>query len=334
MKSLSKIAWGFVVVITASLMFSGSSWAQEEDIFGIERKISRKSESNVGNVFRNAVSLISFEIAPGYGYHQDQMDFSSAVPEAYPIRDVSDNMMPIENPGTFKGNEFAFPLNAGIRINMFGFFTIGGGYGREFGKIQNLSLAQQEFQLEGTSYTFDKLYGTFGLVLYNARRRAAFLQWKYRRYSGSNYYMQSELKQRVRQDYPWHFILEGEYGKLKINKAYDSHLTATEPFYSLGLRVEREFSEYARIFIKPAASFSTLSYNKIVTQNTVEIPESHAIKQNLYTLNIGLSVSIPGTKRCKVGGCGVVMKHLHNGVEFRGSSIWKRQHRKVGQWYN
>src|SRR5690554_7208440 len=116
MKSLSKIAWGFVVVIAASLMYSGTSLAQEEDIFGIERKISRKSESNVGNVFRNAVSLISFEIAPGYGYHQNQMDFSSALPEEYPIQNMSEVMMPIESTGTFKGDEFAFPLNAGIQI--------------------------------------------------------------------------------------------------------------------------------------------------------------------------------------------------------------------------
>jgi len=334
MNGLSKIGRGLIIAALASVILPVRSLAQEEDIFGIERKISsRKSESNVGNVFRNAVSKISFEIAPGYGYHQNRLDFSSAVPEAYPIHNGSDVSMPIGNTGTFEGADYAFPVNAGLRINMFGFFTIGGGYGREFGKMQNLGLAGQEFQLEGTSYTFDKFYGTFGLVLYNAQRRAAFLRWRYRKYSGNNYYMQSELKQRVRQDYPWHFILEGEYGSLKINKSYDSHLSVTEPFYSLGLRIERDFSEYARIFVKPAASFSALSYDRIVSENNVEIPESHTIKQNLYTVNVGLSISILGTKRCKVGGCGVVMKHLHNGVEFRGSSIWKMQDRKVGQWY-
>src|SRR5690606_28936289 len=61
----------------------------------------------------------------------------------------------------------------------------------------------------------------------------------------------SELKQRVRQDYPWNFILEGEYGTIKLRKSYDSHLSATDPYYALGLRIEREFSEYARLFIKP-----------------------------------------------------------------------------------
>ena len=310
------------------------SFAQEEDIFGIERKLGgRKSESNVGNVFRNAISVFSLEISSGAGYHTDQLDYMSVLPEAYPIETVVD-LASVEAQGPYKVGDYAFPVDLGIRLNMFDFFTLGGGYGREFGKIGNYEMGDHRLQLEGTSYTYDKLYGTFGLVLYNARRRASFLTWRYRRYSGNNYYMQSQLKQRIRQEYPWHFVLEGEYGSLKIKKAYDSHLSATEPFYSLGLRIEREFSEYAKIYLKPAASFYKLAYDKTVVHNGVEVFETQPIKQNIYTLNIGLSVSIPGTKRCKVAGCGVVMKHLHDGVEYRGSSIWKRQNRKVGQWYN
>lgn len=144
--------------------------------------------------------------------------------------------------------------------------------------------------------------------------------------------MQGELSQRVRANYPWLFVLEGEYGSVKINKGYDSHLNVNEPFYSLGLRIEREFSEYAKIFVKPAVSFSSFSYDRQVEQNGVGILEMQPVSQNLYAVQVGLSISIPGTKRCKVGGCGVVMKHLHNGVEYRGSSIWNLQNRKVGQW--
>lgn len=310
-----------------------SSFAQEEDIFGIDRKLGgRKSESDVGNVFRNAISAFSLEISSGAGYHTNQFNFFSAVPDAYPIHSVSDLNLG-DNQGIYEAGDYAVPVNVGLRLNMFGFFTLGGGYGRDFGRIGDFDLADHRFQLEGTSYSFDKLYGTFGLVLYNAQRRASFLTWRYRKYSGNNYYMQSELKQRVRQEYPWNFILEGEYGSLKITKAYDSHLSATEPFYSLGLRVERELSEYAKIYLKPMASFYDLTYDKTVAIDAIDVLEQQTIKQTLYTLNLGLSMSIPGTKRCKVAGCGVVMKHLHNGVEYRGSSIWKRQNRKVGQWY-
>jgi len=333
MNGFSKITVAVSMVLSC-VSYPFHAAAQEEDIFGIERKLSsRKSESGVGNVFRNAISKFSLEIGGGAGHHQNRMNFSTVEPEAYPIQNISDIAVPIENTGAFEANEYAFPVNAGVRLDLFGFFTLGAGYGKEFGKMQHFSSDDQQFQIEGTSYTYDKLYGTFGLVLYNARRRAAFLNWRYRKYSGNNYYMQTQLKQRVRQNYPWHFVLEGEYGSMKIKKAYDSHISATEPFYSLGLRIEREFSEYAKIFLKPAASFSTLSYTRPVNHNSMEVTEIHTIKQKLYTVNLGLSISIPGTKRCKVGGCGVVMKHLHNGVEYRGSSIWKLQNRKVGQWY-
>src|SRR5690606_2652844 len=196
-----------------------------------ERKLSgRKSESDVGNVFRNAISKLSLELSAGAGYHQNQMAFSSLTPESYPIRSMSDLSLPAESPTAFQEENFAFPINLGARVNLFGIFTIGGGYGREFGKISSFGQGDQQFQLEGAAYSFDKLYGTLGLVLYDARRRAGFLNWRYRNYSGSNYYMQSQLKQRLRQNYPWHFVLEGEYGTMKIRKAYDSHLSITEPF--------------------------------------------------------------------------------------------------------
>ncbi|MEX2593484.1 MAG: hypothetical protein WD426_11990 [Anditalea sp.] len=325
-----------LTLLFLSVLFPLKSSAQE-DIFGIERKISnRKSESDLGNVFRNAISKFSFEISTGAGFHQNSLDFSSLTPEDYPIQNISDPQRPIEigdeNQETFIGDEYAFPVNAGVRIDMFGIFTIGGGYGKEFGMIKNLSAGDHQFSLEGTTYTFDKLYGTFGLVLYDARRRVLFLNWRYRNYSGNNFYMQSELKQRIRQNYPWHFILEGEYGSLNLSKAYDSHLSVTEPYYGVGFRIEREFSEYTKIFIKPTVSFTTLSYNRTVTHDNLEVLEMQNLHQNLFTINFGLSINIPGTKRCKVGGCGVVMKHIHNGVEYRGSSIWNLQNRKVGQW--
>jgi hypothetical protein len=332
---LKVLGVGFTLLLF-SVLFSLNAFAQE-DIFGIERKISnRKSESDMGNIFRNAISKFNLEISTGAGYHQNSLDFLSVAPEHYPIELAADPQLPIEvgeeTQEIFVGEEYAFPVNAGVRIDMFGIFTIGGGYGKEFGRITNLGNGDHQFNLEGTSYTFDKLYGTFGLVLYDARRRILFLNWRYRNYSGNNFYMQSELKQRIRQNYPWHFILEGEYGSVNINKSYDSHLSATEPYYSIGFRMEREFSEYAKMFVKPAVSFTTLSYNKMVTHNNIDVLERQNLQQNLFTINFGLSINIPGTKRCKVGGCGVVMKHIHNGVEYRGSSIWNLQNRKVGQW--
>jgi hypothetical protein len=91
--------------------------------------------------------------------------------------------------------------------------------------------------------------------------------------------------------------------------------------------VEREFSEYTRLFVKAGAEFRNFSYQ------VEDLTEVQNIQQTLYGVQLGFSVRLPGTKRCKVQGCGVVMKHLHEGVEYRGSSIFNFQNRKIGQWY-
>ncbi|SHM85669.1 hypothetical protein SAMN04488057_10497 [Cyclobacterium lianum] len=302
----------------------------QEDIFGIERKLKgRKSDNELGNVFRNVVSNFSFEFSAGAAYQEHALLFSSESPSNYPIRATGvDQVMDLQ-PGdtlSLKGGAMAYPVNLGLRINVFNFITVGAGYGREWGRLPVLSSPEYALELESSRYTYDKLYGTLGIVLWGAGKRNAFLRWQYRKYSGNNIYMQSELKQRARQIYPWRLVLEGEFGSMMLRQVPDPGLTAPDPYYGIGLRLEYDFSEYARAFVKPSASFRSFAYAE------PEAPEIQSIDQNLYTLQAGISISLPGTKKCKVPGCRVVMKHLHNGVEYRGSSIWFRQNRKVGQW--
>ncbi|GEO20120.1 hypothetical protein [Cyclobacterium qasimii] len=317
-----------MVVLLATVTFQSKA---QEDIFGIDRKIkSKKSESEVGNAFRNAVSNFSFELSTGAGYHENRLIFNSEMPENYPITDLS-TMEPaeltIEDTISFRNNNFAYPLNLGVRLNLFDMLVVGAGYGREWGSFDEFNGAGNTFTLEEEQYTYDKFYGTVGLILWDAKKRGAFLRWQYRKYSEGNISMQNQLKQRARQFYPWRIIAEGEFGSMKLKKSLDPRLTASSGYYGVGLRFERDLSEYSKVFIKPAAEFRPYEYNM------TDPMEIQSLKQSIYTLQVGVSMSLPGSKRCKVAGCKVVMKHLHNGVEYRGSSIWKRQNRKVGQWY-
>lgn len=333
--------------IFLSLIFSllfVSAYSQEEDIFGISNK-STKSASGIGNVTRNIMEMFSLELSTGAGYHQFGTSFYSEFPDRYPLTQFQNFDIPLdiseENPLEMKGNDWTLPVfNAGIRIDLFNLLTIGGGYGQEWGNYQNMTGGDFEFPFEGDSYQISKLYGTVGLVLYDAKKRAAFLKWRYRKYASGNLYMQSEVNQRTKQVYPWRFILEGEFGQLKIKNQYDPALdlpnqpayepklmVADEPYYGLGLRIERDFSEYTKMFIKGGAEFRKFTF---ADDNFSEVQN---IDQRLYALQVGFSVRIPGTKRCKIGGCGIVMKHSHSGIEYRGSSIFNMQNRKIGQWY-
>lgn len=307
----------------------------QDDIFGIDTKAKnkgRKSQSNIGNVFRNAIGNFSFELSSGGAFHTNQMQFYSEVPSQYPITQYRNLEVPQSitalDTVRFSGNQMAIPVNLGVKLNLFNTLVLGAGYGREFGKMNNLRGDDFEFQFENSSYTLDRAFGSVGLVIYDASKRAKFLNWSYRKFSSNNIYMQSEKTQRIRQNYPWRFILEAEFGNLYLRQSFDSKAFPSEDaFYNIGLRVEKEFSEYARFFVKTGVEFRNYNFR---TENPAEFQN---IKQNLYLAQVGFSISIPSTKRCKMHGCGVVMRHVHDGIDYRGSSIFNFQNRKVGQWY-
>lgn len=324
----------YIILFASFYILSFSlGYTQGDDIFGISNKArAPKSESAIGNVFRNGIAQFSLEVSTGPAFHQSKMGFLSENPTVFPFyqyQNFENNLEPIEGvPYELKSEDWAMPVNLGLRINLFNLLTIGGGYGREWGNFSNLRGGDFEFNFEGASYQISKFYGTVGLVLYDAQKRKSFLRWRYRKYSSNNRYMQSELTQRARQIYPWRFILEGEFGQLTLNKSFDPNLTVSEdPYYGIGLRIERDFSEYTKMFVKGGAEFRVFQYS------LPGVDDIQDIDQSVYALQVGFSIRLPGTKRCKIAGCGVVMKHMHNGIEYRGSGIFSYQNRKVGQWY-
>lgn len=307
----------------------------QDDIFGLDTKSknkSRKAQSDLGNTFRNAIGNVSFEFSGGAAFHTSQFSFHSENPSQYPLFQVQNLEDPqsitADDTVAFKSSNFAIPLQLAARINLFNTLTIGAGYGREWGNMSNPRGGDFEFRFDTTVYTIDKAFGSIGLVLYDASKRAKFLAWRYKRYASNNLYMQSEAKQRIRQLYPWKFTAEVDFGKLFIRRAFDEAVVpSAQPFFNIGLRVDKEFSEYARFFVKGGAEFRKFEYR------AEALTEIMPFTQNLYFLKAGISISLPSTKRCKVPGCGVVMKHLHDGIEYRGSSIFSPQNRKIGQWY-
>jgi hypothetical protein len=327
---IGRITWT-VVLLASLLVFPG--YGQDDDIFGIERKLksrTRKSESELGNVFRNVIGSIAFELGTGTGFHANTLNFGSQEPKEYPITSViTESITDIGSEDTlmFRGGNFTFPFHAGVRLNLFDLLEVGGGYGREWGSMNAIRVEDYRFNFDNDRFMFDRLYGTVGLVLYDAGKRRSFLTYRYRKYSGANHYMQSERRLRMQQGYPWRFLLDGEFGRLFLRESFDHRLESTQPYYSIGLRIEREFSEYTKMFVRPGITVREFGYNP-----GLESLETQTLRQQIFTVQAGVAVRLPATKRCKVSGCGVVMKHMHNGVEYRGSSIWHMQNRKVGQW--
>jgi hypothetical protein len=323
------------------LLILGVQVEAQEDIFGIERKLtSRKSESNVGNVARNFLSFLNFEVSSGGSYHFDKFIYN--LENQLVTEDVLNSYITrfnFKNDSLlYDGYQYSIPIHLGVRLEMFSFFTLGGGISRETGNQNMMSRENETLVFSKVPYQMTNLYATGGLVLYDANRRKQFLNWRYRKYAKENFYMQSIKRQRINQRFPWRFILEGEVGKSYFNNPalvksidtedeFELNSNFNANYYSLYLRTEYLFSEYSKLFLRAGAS--------VRESSIIQLNNNHqyTFQQNLITVNLGLSIALPGSKRCRKPGCGVVMKHYHDGVEFRGSSIFNLQQRKIGQWY-
>ena len=91
--------------------------------------------------------------------------------------------------------------------------------------------------------------------------------------------------------------------------------------------MERAYSEYVKLFIRPSYEFKAYS---------IDIPQLGVTINNtipaLY-LNAGLSISLANLKRCPVNMCNTQIDHAHAGKGYRSKMhpFWKWQNPNYGQ---
>ena len=338
-------------MFTFFLLASAPSFSQDEDIFGITRKArAPKSESSLGNAFRTIWEMFSFQLSTGAAKYTMGTEFYSGDGKVYPITQYQNNEFgyaPLPDTLSLKSSQWAFPsMEGGVGINLFNLLTLGASYGMEKGKLTPMRGSDYNFSFASNSYSLNSYRISAGLVLYDATRRNFLLKLKYKKYNDSmpdlKMRKQREYNQRIRQYYPWTVSIEGEMGKFAVNKPVIQNVMLPDlrpfndfPFlkeaansytYAASLRIEYDLSDYVSVYVKGRMELRSFE------NNAPEFYPFHLDQQNIG-IQTGLSMKLSGTKRCKINGCGVVMKHNHNGVEYRGSSIFYFQNRKIGQWY-
>lgn len=335
---------GIFLLFTFFLVAVASAFGQDDDIFGITRKARNpKSDSRFGNIFRNVREQFSFQLSTGAAYYTLNSKFYKGDGQVYPITQYQNQdygYFPLPDSLSLTSRQLILPtVEAGLRLNLFNILTLGGGYGWENGRQGPFEGNGYQFSLQGANYQATNYYASAGLVLYDASRRRFLLKMKYKKFDGANpelkMRMKREYEQRIRQNYPWNISVEAEVGKVKVSQAeplvpkvYQAQLAAVEDqfTYAAALRIGYDLSEYASVFAKGKYMQRSFVNN---SPDFTPFP----MDQEIYSVQVGLAMKVPGTKRCKITGCGVVMKHNHNGVEYRGSSIFNLQNRKIGQWY-
>lgn len=104
---------------------------------------------------------------------------------------------------------------------------------------------------------------------------------------------------------------------------FNTEVIQFDPFFSIGLTFEKQFSKYFRMYLRPAAEFRNYQFQS----DNVIVPN----KLNMFSLNLGLLLKYPTYPRNRNSGHNVQMEHVYNGKIYRGRSIFRKQNPRIGQ---
>ena len=291
------------------------------DYFYIERR--------GGSIFRALLSKVHIGLSTGYG----QTYFSHEL-EGYGILQKPDSVPKIFNPsqvtagysnwfnratpstnsvtpGTFlvnsdtatigfKSKAFSIPLKATLHVE-FDRYRIGGGYSIEYmhiGNFKPISYTDQisSFAPEESTLFLKKYFFMLGGMVY--------------RY------------------YEYALVIDANIGGYNLGKHFDKSMIKKGVYLNFGATVERELSEYFRLFVRP--SFELKSYK-------LNIPESGSITHqfNAFYVNVGLTYRFPELRRCPFKQCRTQINHAHGNREYRSRAhpFYKKQNPHYGENY-
>jgi len=200
----------------------------------------------------------------------------------------------------FRGNGLNIPFKAMIHYEFQGRYRIGGGYSYQWMRIGTLRPTHFEDRI--ASYEpavaggwMRHYFGMLGVSFYRVHR----------------------------------FLFTGDVniGGFRPGRNFDTPLMQRGVYVNAGVTIEKELSEYLRLFLRP--SFELKNY-------TLSLPGArNAIAHNINTfyVNVGLTYSIPELPRCFHSSCRSQINHAHGNREYRSRvhPIYKKQNPGYGE---
>jgi len=199
----------------------------------------------------------------------------------------------------FKSKSFNIPLRATLHVEI-DRFRIGGGYSFEYtrvGEFKPLSYSDRirDYSPEVSSFFLQKYFVSLGASVY--------------RY------------------YEYLLVVDMNIGGYKLGSDFDAGSIKKGVFVNLGVTVEREMSEYFKLFVRP--SYELKSYKL----NFAESGQNINHKFNAFYVNIGATYRIPELRKCFLKNCKAQMNHAHGNREYRSRvhPIYKKQNPHYGE---
>ena len=124
----------------------------------------------------------------------------------------------------------------------------------------------------------------------------------------------------------WSLQLDALVGTWKMKTTdFNKEVINYDPFFNIGVAMERKFSKYFKVYLKPAIEFR----NYTISNDPIEV--SH--KMTVFSLNLGFLIKYPTYPRNRYKAHHVQMEHVFGGRIYRGRSIFRRQNPRIGQNY-
>jgi hypothetical protein len=284
-----------------------------------------------GSAFRRLLSKLNFGLSTGYGsttFKHSLDGFAIYQPASgspivfdpnQPARGLTNWFNQIDttvlaiNPANFSVNSdtadigfrsksFNIPLRATIHVEIKNRYRIGAGYSFDFTKVNDFK-----------PVSFSKQINSFSSDV------SSFFLKKYFAILGASVYRYEEYVLSV----------DANIGGFSLGNKFDKSLITKGLFFNIGATVEREMSEYFRLFVRP--SFDVKSYNL----NIPETGQSIKHQLNAFYFNIGASYRIPELRKCFQKQCKAQINHAHGNKEYRSRvhPIYKKQNPHHGENY-
>lgn len=130
------------------------------------------------------------------------------------------------------------------------------------------------------------------------------------------------------------FGIDLRAGKVNRGSGFDENFIQSNPYFNIGVTLEKVYSEYFRVYLRPSYEFKSyeVSLPEIAPQPNL------TIKDNAFQLTLGVSINYPDLPRSPIPNDKTQMKHYvsdskGNRMLVRGQPFWKKQDPKIGELY-
>jgi hypothetical protein len=201
----------------------------------------------------------------------------------------------------FRSNTFHIPLKASLHVE-FDRYRIGGGYSLDYTRAGDFRAINFEsdispYALESPNMFVKHYFGMIGAMVY-----------RYDQYA---------------------LVVDANIGGYSMGKDFAKNVMKKSIYLNLGVRAEREFSEYFRLFIRPSYEIKSYKLSIAETSQTLQ----HRL--NGFYVNVGFTYRIPELRRCFLRACHAQINHAHGNREYRSRRhpIYKKQNPHYGENY-